>query len=487
MSLLKLVAIIGDNSAISTAPEPPPSASRIPLTLEGKKLVGFGDSIMAGANANTLDQGWIFQVLRAANGQYVSRANGGKGFLPESVGGSDNYLKFSEVPVYDSTHKYIFFNLSTNDTSQTTSTWWNFRKRLYEFVDHCTQIKGWPAGAIVLATPYFGYYPVFMDSPWYIQDYINAITEVANVKGTILADIHTPMTAKQQEVQLLTDGAHPNQIGHDFIANFYINELDCTPKVATPLVITDIGPQSGTDEAEAWATATGDTINQAAIAAFVKKLKERRLWDKLIDFVILGSSFAKSKYSVKDAQACIYEVNTGTWVPDGWTGGTYVSLRFDTALESLNHQFTQFVRITGNNLDSGLDNGMQYDMGNDKAYLVSKSQNDSRIFLFALGAQSYPATNRDGQAAGRYFYAQNTNHFIGAKNGMPTNFYMPNSTATGLGYATIGNGRGSINGSTRKIRMAGLFSYLTHYEMFQIDALIAELETSLIASATQNG
>lgn len=209
----------------------------------GNKFFGIGDSIMHGVGAdNPSVTGWFYQLATAKGKTVVDASVSGKSL--QCVPGFTCFNVTDIVPYEEATEiggfSAMFFNLATNDLTQGARNgyvWWLGEEAMDNFMDYAINVRGWPPERIVLASPYY----LELDhgqpywNPWYVNDYRAMHRRVAGRWGVIYADIYT-WTIDNFETpgDLLGDGVHPNQTGHNAYFDFYNNVLDYRP--ALPFV-----------------------------------------------------------------------------------------------------------------------------------------------------------------------------------------------------------------------------------------------------------
>lgn len=206
------------------------------IVFAGKTTVFIGNSITRGVDASPLaDNRWTTLFCDAKSSTQDN--NGVDGMTMINACGFAIFDTASIPSYVEATHAALFISLGENDigfnSGSGTSTDSAFKAAYTTAVQAAINTYGWPPELIILLTVY---------NPFSWNTYVGgcgvsvaandtrvglfntAITEVANENGCMLIDIYTEMEGLGSEY-FASDGLHPNNAGHTFIANYLINIL----------------------------------------------------------------------------------------------------------------------------------------------------------------------------------------------------------------------------------------------------------------------
>jgi lysophospholipase L1-like esterase len=221
---------------------PTPDPTTNPSAVSGPVLVGFGDSITAGRGASDPSHRWVNIVAAGLGGYTLVNSGANSTVLQNTIqnsiqtvgraaenNGQDTLV--SRVIVYHPSLVLVLYGLNDmrlNDPAFTAAT---FQASLSDVVSSMIS-SGISADRIILASPpfisdYSSYGPPFnAGSVIKHQEYRNIISAVASTKGTRFIDVYQWM-ADHGGAQLLDpDGVHPNDKGHQAIADAFLNTLN---------------------------------------------------------------------------------------------------------------------------------------------------------------------------------------------------------------------------------------------------------------------
>ncbi len=232
---------------------------------------------------------------------------------------------------------------------------------------------------------------------------------------------------------------------------------------------------SGTSEAATYVTASGRSSIESAVATFISALKTANIWNRCFGFWILGDSFNASKYSLKNqSYGTLTEVGSGTYSSDGWTGNASAALRTNIDLAISNGNHTAFVSVKTNVQETA------YDIGSATGGLQSNTE-----LSFVLGHNTSEWNNVMGwttdswNAVAKFALNCYDNFFSGYRNGIAFNPMWYTGKPTTPGEVYIGNAKDLSVGSTKKLRTAGVFYFLTDYEIYLLSQAVEALETDI--------
>lgn len=229
--VLRVESYLYDKWAIGTQTDAAPTT-----------LVGVGDSITAGVGASDAAHRWI-NLVKAAMGWDVLYNNGVSGTVLQnttqttvaviggavSENGRDNMSR--RITVYSPDHLFILYGLNDLRLNDAAFTAANFQTDLGEIVDSAIAF-GTPAANIVIGSPpYIPAASYALAAPWNggsalkHADYVAACAAVATAKSTNYIDVYQWMIDNGGDTLIGPDNIHPNDAGHDAIADAFLSVL----------------------------------------------------------------------------------------------------------------------------------------------------------------------------------------------------------------------------------------------------------------------
>lgn len=205
-------------------------------------MLAVGDSITAGTGASDAAHRWT-NLVKAAGGYDVLYNNGVSGTVLQNtvqntvavIGGAvtsnlrDN--RDTRISYYSPDYLFILYGLNDlrlNDAAFTSAL---FQNDLQEIVQQA-KAYGTPAAHIVIGSPpYIPAASYTLAPPWdgatagKFTDYIAACAAVATAEGTKYIDVNAWMIANGGDTLIGPDGIHPNDAGHDAIADAFLSVL----------------------------------------------------------------------------------------------------------------------------------------------------------------------------------------------------------------------------------------------------------------------
>lgn len=207
--------------------------ARTGISVNAKKVAFFGNSITLGVGASDNFHRWTNLYSTIVGCEQINYGISGQ--IMEN-GGCTTVFDSSTIPNYDGTYGALFISLGVNDilVNKTTMTPAGFYAKYIRVIDYAINSRGWPEKRIVLLTPSYlstaGYASIVgicsISTPaddTRAQAYEDKVIAVAKIKRTCLANIRQAMLAYGTPNDLLSDGVHPNDLGHAFIANYLSN------------------------------------------------------------------------------------------------------------------------------------------------------------------------------------------------------------------------------------------------------------------------
>lgn len=204
----------------------------------------FGDSVTSGTGASDAAHRWV-NLVAAAQGWGAFANAGISGTVLQNttqnsvttIGGAaanngrDTYITRlrNNLPQY----VIILYGLNDLRLDDVAFTAANYENDLGEIVDGLVA-DGMSADNIVIGSPpyidptYYAhapYAPFDGGSTSLHEDYVAAAAAVATAKGTRYADVYQAMLDNGDDSLIYTDGVHPNDAGHDVIADAIIAAL----------------------------------------------------------------------------------------------------------------------------------------------------------------------------------------------------------------------------------------------------------------------
>lgn len=198
----------------------------------GNNVYFYGDSITLGQDASTTAKRWT-TLLSVAKG-WVEFNNGHAGWsLCTSAQGNacTSFLDITSIPTKTAADRWIFIAAGNNDVQLTADIQpADYKQRCIDWVNAAVA-KGWDPSRIVLISVFYasfttGSYTACFSVPITVQrreDFITAVVEAAAETGARSIDEYHPMEAAGGNS--LIDpigggpGIHPNDTGHQFIAD----------------------------------------------------------------------------------------------------------------------------------------------------------------------------------------------------------------------------------------------------------------------------
>ena len=185
------------------------------------KITGFGDSYTIGLGASTLANSYIHKIA-ASLGKEVSNAGiSGSRFQDITGTGSDaqcGYVRYArdlvEYPYRDRLYILYGFN-DVNNGSASVST---YQTQLNAMVTDLIS-RGYPAGNIYLGTIPRQYGD---NNGTLVQQYGDAVRSVGNAHGCHVAEVYAAQVANGGDSLFSGDHLHPNDTGHQVIANAFL-------------------------------------------------------------------------------------------------------------------------------------------------------------------------------------------------------------------------------------------------------------------------
>lgn len=258
------------------------------LDFGSKTNVIFGDSLSLGYGlSNSADR--FFSLLNSErNGTEVNFGVTGEALtsFASTYGCGRTVFNEANVPTKTSAHKYLFIAYSGNDVliNRAEMTAAAFKSQLSAKIDWIIANKSWTAADIVIVNGYW-----LNDLNENVGDcgvtagrtrteseaFYTAANEVAQEKGTILADTYTLTKNSSAYQASLYDNLHPTSVGHRILADYFISMsyvpqtssdtslLTGATRLSPPPGYTDLGGNkyqkpSGAEDGETAFVLTGD-------------------------------------------------------------------------------------------------------------------------------------------------------------------------------------------------------------------------------------
>lgn len=208
------------------------------MDLKDKKVVFLGDSITEGWG--TTSEGNIFHQIIKRKLELEMACNCG-------IGGTRIAKK--KIPTYDATKFDLYFSLrletmprdadivvvfgGTNDSGHgdailgdiDSTDDYTFNGALNNLI---TKLKEYyPNKPIIFLTPlHRAYEEICMNGTGLIlKDYVNAIIEAAKRHDVILFDLFNELDLNPNDPNIVPDGLHPNDLGHEILAKYLIDKF----------------------------------------------------------------------------------------------------------------------------------------------------------------------------------------------------------------------------------------------------------------------
>lgn len=224
-----------DIIGVLTDPVSPPPSNVTGINFSGKTTVFIGNSITFGVYVSTPPLRWT-SLFCAARG--ATEDNDGVSGMVMQNGGGCGLADFnpSTIPTYSSgTHAALIIALGINDCGYNNGTYTPaaFKTRYTTSITTAISTKGWPANRIILLslykpidfTNYVGGCSVSVAADFTrAADYNTKISEVASENGCWYVDVWTAMNGLSSGF-FMPDKLHPNDSGHQVIADFLIDYL----------------------------------------------------------------------------------------------------------------------------------------------------------------------------------------------------------------------------------------------------------------------
>ena len=198
-----------------------------------KHLVGFGDSIVYGQGASTLQDQWLIHLSSSMRCGYSNKGVSGtvlqnsndSGGSPMANNGRDRYV----ASLTGSNKRDLcIINYGLNDLRYTASVDFTVANYITDYQEIITGLLGlgYTTGTIVLCSPYWipdaGYITGsagFTGSNRTIHEsYVAAVRELARTNGLKYADVYAYMRDNGGAALVSGDNIHPNNAGHKAIA-----------------------------------------------------------------------------------------------------------------------------------------------------------------------------------------------------------------------------------------------------------------------------
>lgn len=181
----------------------------------GKSAVFFGDSV-------TYLQKFSTPVCKSLGLTEVNLGLSGSTI-------HDFYSRYSEIPTYSASYKYIFFDYGINDAFAAYSLA-DYNSSLSSAIDQCV-IKGWPLNSIIIITPNY-----ITDLTKNLVSYAHEAVVVAKSKGVKYTNTYWYMLENGGS-SLLYDDIHPTELGGLIMAKSILSNLYGGGEFAESLII----------------------------------------------------------------------------------------------------------------------------------------------------------------------------------------------------------------------------------------------------------
>lgn len=203
--------------------------------------ISFGDSIVAGIGASDLFHDWS-TLLGVSTNMTVYRQGITSTTLQNTVqnsvatiggavtnNGRDTYT--TRVTPYRPNYVFILYGLNDlrlNDAAFTSALFQNdLGETVQGLIDSGIQADRIVIGSppYILASSYSLYAPFDGATAQKFTDYIVACQEIANAKGTRFINVYQYMADHGGDSLIGADGIHPNDAGHQVIADAFLSVL----------------------------------------------------------------------------------------------------------------------------------------------------------------------------------------------------------------------------------------------------------------------
>lgn len=255
------------------------SIQKLPVTginYFNKTITFFGNSITAGTGASIAAKRWTSLVTTNLGAVEDNRGISGtvlqKGTPINPTGGSPNMIdNVTTIPIKDTTKCLLVISYGVNDMGWTTGDYTpaNFKLAYDSVLKYAINTKKWNRqNILILGTGYvdqtgYNLYGALSGNvtPTVARhlSYNAAIKETAEKWGVLYTEFYTPMSNNGDSSLLGTDGLHPNDNGHAFMANLvlqYLSNDQLNPGNRTFATITSTGVITGKSDI----TATGNIL-----------------------------------------------------------------------------------------------------------------------------------------------------------------------------------------------------------------------------------
>ncbi len=200
-----------------------------------KTVVFIGNSITRGVDASPiLTNAWVYLFSAA---RLITPVNMGIDGQTMQSGCVHTFDK-TTIPVYNSAiHGALVICLGVNDIGQNDGVHnpITYSSLYRDAVSYAISTKGWPAGIIILLTPFYSLnYNAYVGScsvtvaatQTLAKQYSDSVLAIGASFGCYTVDIRQKMIdAGLNSSNYNTDGVHPNNSGHAWIANYLITHL----------------------------------------------------------------------------------------------------------------------------------------------------------------------------------------------------------------------------------------------------------------------
>lgn len=206
--------------------------------LKNKRIVFLGDSITESCGASEKTKGFTYRFKDKTGALVTELGIGGTRIAYKTIPSTDNLLfdkfyetRISEIPqdsevivVFGGTNDYGHGDAPLGKMGDDTI--FTFYGAVYQLIKKIRY--AFPNAKLIFATPIHREFE--HDRGLNLIDFVNAIKEVCDKENVPVIDLYNLFEVnpenEEDRIKYAPDGLHPNDLGHDLLADAFIKYLD---------------------------------------------------------------------------------------------------------------------------------------------------------------------------------------------------------------------------------------------------------------------